>query len=76
MMNNIKDQALHTKGFIILLSLIVILFKSSGSIIMKDWSWFIVLILPLLGLLGSEYYFTQFVKKAKNRIDLKNQFKF
>jgi len=73
-MEYIKDQTVQTRGFLLMLALIVGIFKISGSVIASDWAW--VNILSAFGLLFiiSEFYFFQFKKNANKRMSQRGKF--
>lgn len=73
-MEYIKDQTVQTRGFILMLTLIVGIFKISGSVITTDWSWVNIIAVHVLMFIISEFYFFQFKKNASKRVSQRGKF--
>lgn len=73
-MEYIKNQTAQTRGFLLMMALVIGIFKISGSVIAENWSWVGILSLLLLSFIISEIYFFQFKKKANKRMSMRGKF--
>jgi hypothetical protein len=73
-MEFIKDQTVQTRGFLLMLTLIVGIFKISGSVITANWPWVGILSVFAVLFAASEICFFQFKKKAGKRMNMKGKF--
>ena len=73
-MEYIKDQTVQTRGFLLMLTLIVGIFKISGSVITADWAWVNILASFSLMFIITEFYFYQIKKSASKRMSRRGKF--
>jgi len=62
-MEYIKNQTMQKRSFLLMLALIVIIFKISGSVITAKWSWVGILSVFILLLTACEIYFLNLKEK-------------